>query len=61
MLASKARYTDFETLIPFPESGQVTPVIDRTYTLANVPMPWVTSRPDKPVEIAITCDASQIA
>jgi NADPH:quinone reductase-like Zn-dependent oxidoreductase len=37
MLASKERYTDLETLRPFLESGQVTPVIDRTYTLTDVP------------------------
>ena len=37
MLASKERYTDLEELRPFLESGQVTPVIDRTYTLTNVP------------------------
>lgn len=37
MLASKERYTDLETLHPFLESGQVIPVIDRTYTLADVP------------------------
>jgi NADPH:quinone reductase-like Zn-dependent oxidoreductase len=37
MLASKERYTDLEALSPFLEKGQVTPVIDRTYTLAEVP------------------------
>jgi NADPH:quinone reductase-like Zn-dependent oxidoreductase len=37
MLASKERYTDLEALRPFLESGQVTPVVDRTYTLAEVP------------------------
>jgi NADPH:quinone reductase-like Zn-dependent oxidoreductase len=37
MLASKERYTDLEVLVPFLESGQVTPVIDRTYILAEVP------------------------
>ena len=37
MLASKERHTDLEALRPFLESGQVTPVIDRTYTLAEVP------------------------
>jgi NADPH:quinone reductase-like Zn-dependent oxidoreductase len=37
MLASKERYTDLEALRPFLESGQLTPVIDRTYTLAEVP------------------------
>lgn len=37
MLAAKERYTDLEALTPLIESGQVTPVIDRTYTLAEVP------------------------
>jgi NADPH:quinone reductase-like Zn-dependent oxidoreductase len=37
MLASKERYTDLEALIPFLESGRVTPVIDGTYALAEVP------------------------
>ena len=37
MLASKERYTDLEALRPFLESGQVTPVIDRTYSLPEVP------------------------
>jgi NADPH:quinone reductase-like Zn-dependent oxidoreductase len=37
MLASKERYTDLEALRPFIESGQVDPVIDRIYTLAEVP------------------------
>jgi NADPH:quinone reductase-like Zn-dependent oxidoreductase len=37
MLASKERYTDLEALSPFLEGGQVTPVIDRTYTLTDVP------------------------
>lgn len=37
MLASKERYTDLETLRPFLEDGQVTPVIDRTYALTDVP------------------------
>jgi NADPH:quinone reductase-like Zn-dependent oxidoreductase len=37
MLASKERHTDLEALRPFLESGQVAPVIDRTYTLAEVP------------------------
>ncbi len=37
MLASKERYTDLEALTPLLENGQVTPVIDRTYTLAEVP------------------------
>ena len=37
MLASKERHTDMEALSPLLENGQVTPVIDRTYTLADVP------------------------
>ena len=37
MLASKERSTDLEALRPFLEGGQVTPVIDRTYSLAEVP------------------------
>lgn len=37
MLSSKERSTDLETLRPYLESGQVTPVIDRTYTLTDVP------------------------
>lgn len=37
MLASKERYTDLEALSPFLENGQVIPVIDRTYPLAEVP------------------------
>ncbi len=37
MLASKERSTDLETLRPLLESGQVTPVIDGTYTLSEVP------------------------
>jgi NADPH:quinone reductase-like Zn-dependent oxidoreductase len=37
MLASKERYTDLEALSPFLEGGQVTPAIDRTYTLTDVP------------------------
>jgi NADPH:quinone reductase-like Zn-dependent oxidoreductase len=37
MLASKQRYTDLEALRPFLENGQVVPVIDRTYTLTDVP------------------------
>ncbi|HSM44708.1 MAG TPA: NAD(P)-dependent alcohol dehydrogenase [Acidimicrobiia bacterium] len=37
MLASKERYTDLEALTPLLETGQVTPVIDRTYPLAEVP------------------------
>lgn len=37
MLTAKERYTDLETLAPLIESGQVTPVIDRTYPLAEVP------------------------
>lgn len=37
MLASKERHSDLEALRPFLESGQVTPTIDRNYTLAEVP------------------------
>jgi NADPH:quinone reductase-like Zn-dependent oxidoreductase len=37
MLASKERYTDLEALSPFLDSGQLTPVVDRTYTLSEVP------------------------
>jgi NADPH:quinone reductase-like Zn-dependent oxidoreductase len=37
MLASKERYTDLEALSPFLENGQVTPVIDRTHSLGEVP------------------------
>jgi NADPH:quinone reductase-like Zn-dependent oxidoreductase len=37
MLASKERATDLELLTPLLESGQVTPIIDRTYPLAQVP------------------------
>lgn len=37
MLASKERFTDLEALNPLFESGQVTPGIDRTYALAQVP------------------------
>jgi NADPH:quinone reductase-like Zn-dependent oxidoreductase len=37
MLASTERYTDLEALSPFLENGQVTPVIDRTHSLGEVP------------------------
>lgn len=37
MLASKERASDLERLTPLIESGQVTPSIDRTYTLNEVP------------------------
>ncbi|HEX2281967.1 MAG TPA: NAD(P)-dependent alcohol dehydrogenase [Thermomicrobiales bacterium] len=37
MLAAKERHTDLEALSPFLEDGRVTPVIDRTYTLTDVP------------------------
>jgi len=37
MLVSKERSTDLEALRPFLESGQVVPVIDRTYPVAEVP------------------------
>lgn len=35
MLMSKERHTDLETLSPLLESGQVHPVIDRSYSLAD--------------------------
>lgn len=37
MLASKERYADLEVLSPLIENGQITPVIDKTYSLADVP------------------------
>jgi NADPH:quinone reductase-like Zn-dependent oxidoreductase len=37
MLASQERHTDLEALSPFLESGQVVPVIDGSYSLADVP------------------------
>ncbi|MGZ8583358.1 MAG: NAD(P)-dependent alcohol dehydrogenase [Actinomycetota bacterium] len=37
MLASKEDHTHFEALRPFIEAGQVVPIIDRTYPLAEVP------------------------
>jgi len=37
MLASKERHTDLEALSPLLENGQVTPVLDRNYSLAEVP------------------------
>ena len=37
MLASKERYVDLETLSPLIESGQITPIVDKTYPLADVP------------------------
>ncbi|MFE4834919.1 NAD(P)-dependent alcohol dehydrogenase [Arthrobacter sp. NPDC056691] len=37
MLASKERASDLERLTPLIESGQVTPSVDRTYTLDEVP------------------------
>jgi NADPH:quinone reductase-like Zn-dependent oxidoreductase len=37
MLASKERHTDLEALRPLIEAGHVTPAIDRTYPLAEVP------------------------
>lgn len=37
MLASKERHTDLEALRPFLENGQVTPTIDRSYSLPEVP------------------------
>ena len=36
MLASKERHTDLEDLSPYLENGQVIPIIDRTYPLAEV-------------------------
>jgi NADPH:quinone reductase-like Zn-dependent oxidoreductase len=37
MLAAKERHSDLEVLSPFLEDGRVVPVIDRTYTLTDVP------------------------
>ncbi len=37
MLASKERSSDLERLIPLIEAGEVTPSIDRTYSLNRVP------------------------
>jgi len=37
MLVSKERSTDLEALRPYLESGQVTPVVDRTFSLSEVP------------------------
>jgi len=37
MLASKERHTDLESLRPFLENGEVVPVIDRQYSLTEVP------------------------
>ncbi len=37
MLASKERGTDLERLTPLIEAGKVTPSIDRTYPLAQIP------------------------
>jgi NADPH:quinone reductase-like Zn-dependent oxidoreductase len=37
MLASKERHTDLEELTPYLEKGEVISVIDRTYSLAQVP------------------------
>jgi NADPH:quinone reductase-like Zn-dependent oxidoreductase len=37
MLVSKERSTDLEALRPYLENGQVTPVIDRTFSLSEVP------------------------
>lgn len=37
MLVSKERSTDLEELRPYLESGQVTPVVDRTFSLSEVP------------------------
>ncbi|HWL50719.1 MAG TPA: NAD(P)-dependent alcohol dehydrogenase, partial [Acidimicrobiia bacterium] len=38
MLASKERHTDLEALSPYLENGQVIPIIDRVYPLAEVPV-----------------------
>ena len=38
MLASKERHTDLEALSPYLENGQVVPIIDRVYPLAEVPV-----------------------
>jgi NADPH:quinone reductase-like Zn-dependent oxidoreductase len=37
MLASKERHTDLELLRPLIETGQVTPAVDKTYPLTEVP------------------------
>jgi NADPH:quinone reductase-like Zn-dependent oxidoreductase len=37
MLVSKERSTDLEALRPYLESGEVTPVVDRTFSLSEVP------------------------
>jgi NADPH:quinone reductase-like Zn-dependent oxidoreductase len=37
MLSSKPRQDDLQTLRKLVEAGKVTPVIDRTYPLAEVP------------------------
>ncbi|MDH4118701.1 MAG: NAD(P)-dependent alcohol dehydrogenase [Acidimicrobiia bacterium] len=37
MLASKERRSDLESLRPYLETGQVTPIIDRAYSLTEVP------------------------
>jgi len=37
MLASKERASDLERLTPLIEAGKVTPSVDRTYPLAQVP------------------------
>jgi NADPH:quinone reductase-like Zn-dependent oxidoreductase len=37
MLVSKERSTDLEAMRPYLEGGQVTPVIDRTFSLSEVP------------------------
>ena len=37
MLASKEHHTHLEALRPFIEAGQITPAIDKTYPLAEVP------------------------
>jgi NADPH:quinone reductase-like Zn-dependent oxidoreductase len=37
MLSSKEHYTHIEAVSQFIETGQVTPIVDRTYSLAEVP------------------------
>jgi NADPH:quinone reductase-like Zn-dependent oxidoreductase len=37
MLVSKERSTDLEALRPYLEGGEVTPVVDRTFSLSEVP------------------------
>ena len=37
MLTNKEHYADLEVLSPLIEAGQVTPIIGKTYPLAEVP------------------------